>query len=47
MGAAGISDPATTKAEVHVSNEHCEDTWHVNDGHGLKDKDANAVTAAG
>lgn len=47
MGAAEISDPVTSKAEVHVSNKPWEGAHHVNDGRGLEDKDANAMTAAG
>lgn len=46
MGAAGISDPSTRKAEVHGSKEHCEGTHQVNYSHGLEDKDANTMTAA-
>lgn len=47
MGAAGISDTSTTKAEVHGLKEHCEGTRQVNYGQRLEDKDANAMTAAG
>lgn len=47
MGAAGISDTSTTKAEVHGLKEHREGTHQVNYGHRLEDKDTNAMTAAG
>lgn len=47
MGAAGISDPSTTKAEVHGSKEHREGARQVNYSHRLEDKDANAMIAAG
>jgi len=47
MGATGISDQLTNKAEVHGSKECCGGTHQVNYGHGLQDKDANTMAAAG